>query len=238
MNILSRISIAVLMGFAGAVALAQAPATTRVDGLVLVKSRQVDKAWLMPGADFRPYRKVLLRKAEVAFQRNWLRDVNSNSISRIARVTPADAMRIVDEARTGFDQVWAAAFASAGYEVVTAPGDDVIEVVPRVVDLYVNAPDIPNANITRSYAVEAGEATLQMEVRDSRLGTLLGRVSDRRGTDGATQARLANAVTNRAEFELLFATWAQIAVQGLQDLKGGSPLPATVQLGQMSPAFR
>jgi hypothetical protein len=241
MNILSRIAAMSLVCFAGAAALAQQPpaaATNRGDSLVLVKSRQVDKAWLLPGADFRPYRKVLLRKAEVVFQHNWLRDVNSNSISRIGRVTPAEALKIVDDARAGFDQVWAAAFTSAGFEVVAAPGDDVIEVVPRVVDLYVNAPDVSSPSITRSYTVEAGEATLKMDVRDSRLGTLLGRVSDHRPTDSAMRARLATAATNRAEFEHLFATWARIAVQGLQDLKGASPLPDTLQAGHKTPAFR
>ena len=92
-------------------------------------------------------------------------------------------MKIVETARTGFDEIWAVAFKNVGYEVVNAPGEDVLEVAPRVVDLYVNALDRPTTGPSRTYTVQSGEATLHMEVRDSRTGTLLGRVADRRRDD-------------------------------------------------------
>ena len=78
-----------------------------------VKSRKVERAWLLPGSDFRPYKKVLLKNAEVAFQKNWLRNVNDTGTPRLSsagRVTEADALRILDAARSGFDKVWVQAF--------------------------------------------------------------------------------------------------------------------------------
>ena len=57
-------------------------------------------------------------------------------------------------------------------------------------DLYVNAPATTSTGISRSYTVEAGEATLHVDVRDSRTGTLLGRVSDRRQTMRSPRPRL------------------------------------------------
>jgi len=235
MNLMTRIAAALVLGLASASVAAQ-PARTDVtpEGLVAVKARKVGKAWLLPGADFRPYKKVLLKKAEVAMQKNWLRNVNDTGTPRLSsagRVTEADALRIVDLARTGFDKVWAEAFKSAGYEVVTAPGDDVLEVAPRVVDLYVNAPASMKSGVKETYTLEAGDATLNLEVRDSRAGTLLGRVVDRRETDSSTLQRVSGA-GNAAEFERLFAVWAGIAVKGLEELKAASPMPESIKPGQ------
>jgi Protein of unknown function (DUF3313) len=239
MNILSRTIAAAFACLFSMGVLAQAPAAAADEGLVAVKSRKLDRAWLLPGADFRPFKKVLLRRAEVSFRSNWLRDVNGSSIHRTAdRVTQEDALRIIDAARAGFDQVWAQAFKSAGYEVVSTPGDDVLDVAPRVVNLYVNAPDVKSSSISSTYTVQSGDATLQMELRDSRKGTLLARVSDKRDAGLGMQVQSSSNVTNRAEFEQLFATWAGIAVNGLKELKAASPLPETLKPGQKVPASK
>jgi hypothetical protein len=229
-----RVAATVLAGLAASLALAQAPAARENEGLVAVKAKNVDQAWVLPGADFRPYGKVLLKHAEVAFQKNWLRDMNSNTASKVAgRVSKDDALKIVEAARAGFDEIWAAAFRKTGYEVVTAPGDGVLEVAPRVVDLYLNSVDTPGSGgISRSYTVQAGEATLHMDVRDSRTGTLLGRVLDRRQTNESPQARLSTTGTNAAEFGQLFAVWAVITVKGLDALKANSPVPENIRPGQ------
>lgn len=232
MNILTRIAATALACLAGAMAHAQSSSASDNEGLVLVKSKMLDKAWLLPGADFRPYKKVLLKEAEVAFQKNWLRDMNSNRASLAAKVTDADAARIVQEARTGFNQIWPETFKSNGWEVVTAPGEDVLQVRPAVINLYVNAPAAATASATRTYTVEAGEATLLLEVRDSRTGTLLGRFADRRQTSRSPRPQLTDSVTNRAEFGSLFMNWAGIAAKGLKELQASSPLPETLTAGQ------
>jgi hypothetical protein len=38
-------------------------------GLVKIDAKHVDEAYLLPGADFRPYTKVLIDPAEIAFRR-------------------------------------------------------------------------------------------------------------------------------------------------------------------------
>jgi hypothetical protein len=229
----SRIAFSLCVLLASSLAAAQATGPLAAGGLVRVKSKNVDEAYVLPGADFRPYRKVLLKNAEVAFQRNWLRDVNSGSAAGLSgRVTKDDAQKIVAAARSGFDEIWAAAFKSAGYEIVAAPGDDVLQVMPSVVDLYVNAPDKRMSSPSRSYTVEAGEATLNLEVRDSVSGTLLGRVHDRRQTGRNASLQWTDGVTNRAEFGQLFANWARIATRGLEELKANSPVPETLKPGE------
>lgn len=232
MKILSRIAATALVCLAGALAHAQSTPASDSEGLVPVKSTKLDKAWLLPGADFRPYRKVLLKEAEVAFQKNWLRDMNSTRARLSARVTDADAMKIVQVARTDFNQIWAETFKTNGWEVVAAPGEDVLQVRPAVTNLYVNAPATAASGMSRVYTVEAGEATLHLEVRDSRTGTLLGRVADRRNTMRSSLPQLTDSVTNRAEFGGLFANWATIAAKGLRELQANSPLPETLKAGQ------
>lgn len=214
------------------VALAQVAAPAGAGSLVPVKARNLDQVSLLPGSDFRPYRKVLLRRAEVAFQKGWLRDINAGTASRVTKVSEADALRIVDALRGGVDEVWAEAFRQAGYEIVTAPGEGVLEVAPRVVDLYLNAVAPPGSGIARAYAIQSGEATLHLEVRDSRLGTLLGRASDRRETRKSAQARLATPGAPSADFAQLFATWAAITVKGLEELKAHSPMPSDLGAGR------
>ncbi len=41
------------------------------DGLVRVKPKRMDAAYVAPGADFRAYTKVMLDPAEVAFKKDW-----------------------------------------------------------------------------------------------------------------------------------------------------------------------
>lgn len=233
-----RFALVAFACLAASAALAQAPAARDAEGLVPVKARNVDKAWLLPGADFRPYRKVLLKKAEVAFQKGWLRDMNSNRVSKVNNVTQADAMKVVEAVRVGFDAIWAEAFRKSGYEVVAAPGEGVLEVSPRVVDLYLNSAEPPSSGISRSYTVQSGEATLHLDVRDSRLGTLMGRISDRRETLKSAQSRMSTPGMQSADFAQLFAVWAVATVKGLEELKASSPLPEKLEPGTTVPPKR
>jgi hypothetical protein len=207
-----------------------------VAGLVKIKARKVDQAYLLAGADFSGYTKVMIAPAEVAFQKDWLRNMNNRSPSFSQRIEDKDAKEILDAARSGFDEIWAEAFKAAGYEVVSAPGDGVLKLVPSVFDLYINAPDVTTAVRTKSYTVEAGRASLSLDVRDSVSGALLGRTIDKRIVgDNAGRLEWTTRVSNRADFNILFKRWAKTAAEGLDDLKQASPLPETLQPGQQLP---
>jgi len=197
------------------------------DGLVQVKPKRMDAAYLLPGADFRSYTKLMVDPAEVAFAKNWLRSQNdSRNLSR--QVTQEDAEKILAAARSNFDEIFVEAFTKAGYTIVQAPGPDVMRVSTGVLNLYVTAPDVPTAGRSTTYTTQAGEATLVIEVRDSTTNLLLGRVLDRRETQRSTM-QMTTSVTNLAEFRTLFKAWAGIAVKGLQELKDHSPVPEDLQ---------
>ena len=199
------------------------------DGLVRIKSKRVDAAYVAPGADFRTYSKVMLDPPLVAFRKNWLRDVNDSTAGVSRDVTDEDAKKILERAKSGFTDVFTKEFQKAGLTLVTEPGADVLRLSPGVIDLYINAPDTMSPGMSRTYTMEAGEATLILEARDSISNALLGRAIDRRETQGSGVATITSSVTNIAEFERLFSQWAKISIKGFNELKALGPVPANVK---------
>jgi len=199
------------------------------DGLVQVKPRQVELAWLRPGADFRPYTKVIVDRTQVAFQPDWLKDYNLNAnLGR--RVTNEQAAQIMAAAQTNFDDIFVDAFRKAGYEVVTTTGPDVLRVNSGVLDLEINAPN-PDSGVQSIWVITAGQAALIVEVRDTMSNALLGRIADRRTTQDLG-SRMASSARNVYDFRVLFTHWAAVCVKGLAELKAASPVPKDLQPNQ------
>jgi hypothetical protein len=202
------------------------------DGLVEVKPKRIDAAFLLPGADFRPYTKLMIDPVEVAFKKDWAKNYNRESATLSQRLTQEDIERIAKAARDGFTEVFNEAYQKAGLEVVTAPGPDVLRVRPGVVDLYVAAPDNMSSGRSRTYTMESGQATLFVELRDSTTGALLGRALDQRATRNTGRVQISNSVTNLSDFKALFRQWAEISVKGFKDLRALSPVPEDLKPGQ------
>jgi hypothetical protein len=195
----------------GGGALAAAPASW--DGLVKVNSKKLFAVYLLPGADFRGYTSVLLDPPEVAFHKDWQRNMNSSTKRLSRRISDDDAVKIADQVRTGFGDIFAKAYQQAGYQVVTAPGPHVLRVRTAITNLYISAPDTNSGARTRVYSVEAGGATLIVEALDSQTDALLGRAADSRVAGDSNRA-LRTSVSNRADFGQLFTTWAKAAPTG------------------------
>ena len=223
MTALKAIYTVVLALLLGTAIAEEAPASW--DGLVEVKPKKMDLVYLLPGADFRPYTKVMVDPTEVAFRKDWLKDMNRSSVSLSRHVTEEDAAKILEAARSNFDDIFQEAFTKAGYAVVATPGPDVLRVSTGVLNLYLNAPDTMSAGRTRTYTANAGEATLVIEVRDSTTGALLGRVVDRRETKDPGGVQMATSVSNLSDFRMLFKQWAATTAKGLDELKTHSPVP-------------
>ena len=202
------------------------------DGLIEIKPKRLDAAYLLPGADFRKYTKIMMDPVEVAFKKDWAENYNREAATLSQRLTPERVEDIAKAARDGFTEVFTEAYKKAGLELVTAPGADVLRLRPGVVDLYIAAPDNMSAGRSRTYTMESGQATLFLEVRDSTTGALLGRALDRRATRGTGMAQISNSVTNISDFKALFKQWADISVKGFQDMRAMSPVPTDLKPGQ------
>src|SRR5688572_9171175 len=186
------------------------------DGLVRVESRHFDAVYLAPGADFGPYTKVMLDPTEVSFRRNWLRDYNNNALGLSNRMSEDEAREILDAARSGFQDVFREVYAQRGIQVVNEPGPDVLRLRTAVANLDVAAPDQMTPGRTSTYAREAGEATIVLEVRDSMSGAILGRGVDRREAGENSFVLRRTRVTNRADFQRMFRSWAELSAQALE----------------------
>jgi hypothetical protein len=182
-----------------------------------VQSRNLDKFYVRPDANLAGYRKVMIDPVQVEFSKNWLRNVNDPRY--VARIRPEDARRIADETTANAGSIVADAFKARGYEIATAPGADVLRLSPRVTELYVNAPDVFPPGVTRSFARDAGEATLVLEARDAVNGTLLAVIVDHGTAQDMMRLTQATNVSNTFWFDGLYKRWAVNSAAELEAVK-------------------
>ena len=108
---------------------------------------------------------------------------------------------------------------SSAYKVASDAGPDVLRVKPRILDLYVNAPDVGPGR-TRTLVSSAGEMTLVAELADSASGQVLARVADQRDASKGGRMYLVNGTVNEEEARKIAAGWAQILRKALDKAHG------------------
>jgi Protein of unknown function (DUF3313) len=231
---------AVAMTMAGAIGAAHAeaaapaaadagPTATGWDNLVRVKSKNLKLVYLLPGADFREYTKVMLDPAEVDFVKGWVRKMNSTYDFNMGRTTDADAAKIAAAFRKGIDQIFTKAFTKGGYQIVTEPGPDVLRVSIAIFNLSISAPNTVTSGQSSVRTVDAGSASILIEARDSESGQVLGRAMDAQLAGINNQFMARSITTNQADFGRMGERWADYAVKGLGELKAASPVDQSAQ---------
>ena len=191
------------------------------DGLVRRPSKRFKYVYILPGADFRPYDSVMLDPAQLAFEKDWQKDYNGRTMGQ--RITDRDIEDAIARATPRATEVFTDAFVTGGYKIATAPGPNVLRITPGVTNIRVSGPDVMRAGRSRTYAGEAGSATLIVEARDSVTDALLGRVADSRVAGDNSIMMMRNSATNRADFTYLAKRWAKGLVEGLNELRRQAP---------------
>jgi hypothetical protein len=218
-----------ITGLALALLCESAPVLAKVpdtwDGLTRVRGGRSEEVYLLPGADFRSYTKVMIDVPEVAFQKDWQRNQNESATFGTGQVTDQDIRNIINEASARFLQSLSQAYTKDGYAVVPQPGSGVLRLSTAIVNLTIAAPDTNDNGMSSTFTQNAGQATLVVEARDAVSGTLLGRSIDAQIIgDGAPFRR--DSMSNRADFEQQLSTWAKMSAAGLGKLKANSPIDA------------
>jgi hypothetical protein len=210
-----------IVTFVGAAFAAPAPATgpEMRDGLVRVRSPNLDRFYVRPNASLAGYRKVMIDPVQVEFNKDWLR--NMNDPRYVARLRDEDVRRISDETTANVVGIVADAFRARGFEIATAAGPDVLRLSPRVTELYVNAPDVFPPGRTRAFAREAGEATLLLEAHDSLNGALLAVMMDHGIASDMMRLTRATSVSNTFWFDGLYKRWAANSVADFEAIRNG-----------------
>jgi hypothetical protein len=182
---------------------------TKVPGLQSVYAR--------PDADLSRYDKVMLDPVEVAFSKSW----EPPGQPGIRKITAAEKESIQRGLEKVLREELARELARTGrYQLVDQPGESVLRIKAEIRDLYINAPDLQRAEITRTYTKSAGEMTLVAELRDAPSGALLARVIDRERDPESAWFELTTRVDNVAAARRAASEWARILVKQLDAAHG------------------
>ncbi len=185
------------------------------DGLQLVQERKVALAYVDPDADFSVYDKFLILEASVAFKKNWRRDHRS--------ATAKDMERIKADMAKLFRETFVETLSEdGGYEIVNEAGEGVLLLRPAIIDLDVTAPDTMSAGRSYTFASQAGQATLFIELYDSVTGDILARAVDRRATRDNITMQWATRASNRADAKALMKQWATLLREAMDDVRKDS----------------
>ena len=172
---------------------------------------------MRPNFKFPHYKKVIIDPVQVSFSKNWNQD---STVDLSRRLDADDIQKIKDALAKLLRERFTRELTAGGYQVTETPADDTIRVKPDIVNLYINAPDVMSPGISRTYTTNAGEMTLDMEVRDSPTGELLARVVDRQRALDTGRLQWTNSVTNTAEAERAIDVWAKQLRAGLDRING------------------
>lgn len=184
-----------------------------VEGLELVPDVEgLAHVWAEPGANLSQYNRVLLAEPYVAFKKNWKRDQNDIG----TRVTNADMNRIKITAKDIFMEVFTEELEKSGYVLATERAEDVLLIKPAIIDLNVQAPNVLEAGINRTYSKTAGSMTLYMELYDSETDDILAKAMDpKTDRDSGGFQSFMSGPANRQVAKQMMRPWAEALVRGL-----------------------
>ena len=192
------------------------PPEVSLDGLEQIEKTRRREVYREPGVDWSVYEAIQLETATVAFRKNWLRDQNR---ANPFRMREQDADRIREDTSRLFGEVFSRELAEkGGYTLVEEADENVLQIVPYIVDLDVNAPDPRyQPGMQRNFVHSAGRMTLKLQLYDSVTGDLLAVFSERRDAPYHDYLQWANSVSNTREFRLIMESWARELREGLQE---------------------
>jgi hypothetical protein len=172
-------------------------------GLELVPAKNIGALYRRPDVDLTAYNKILIGEPTVQFSKNWdPRNYGTFGLSA------AQLTKIRAELAAMAKGVFTKTLSDGGFEIVTDAGDGVLAITPNIVDVFINAPDVPTAGRSRTYTMDAGSATLALQVNDAVTGTLLAVALDSRRS-GTSSMRWTTSVSNRAAAEQMLKNWAE-----------------------------
>ncbi len=216
--------IAVLSILVGTFSIAHAadddwPPKVTSDGLKLVDGTKMAAVWVLDGADFSEYSRVMIIDVGVGFKKNWRRDYNREQMSLGMRVSKSDAEKIKQRLADEFKKVFTEQLEKAGYDIADYDAEhaeaSILVLRPALADLVVTAPDVASAGFNRTFTASAGAMTLVMEFYDSVTSAILARAVDRKGARDTGMMQVSNRVTNKAEADRMFKKWAGLLITNM-----------------------
>lgn len=193
-----------------------APEVT-IDGLHLVRDTKMALVYAKPDVDLSHYNRFYIVEPKVAFEKNWLRDQN-----RIPNqfVRKEDMLRIKTELAELFIEVFKKELQNnGGYTLADAPDEDVLIILPAIVDLDVISPDTPGTRNQRSLIASVGSMMLYMELVDSVTSDKLVKAIDKKYDRTPVRTGIRNAVRNETAARDMLGEWAELLRKALDEAR-------------------
>ncbi|HTE40101.1 MAG TPA: DUF3313 family protein [Steroidobacteraceae bacterium] len=210
----TRFIAAALLVTSFAVARADGPTLTD-DGLEPLKLKNIDKAYRRPDAKLGSYDKIILKPIDVSFSKGW------NPLDYGDKGLRAkDVEKLRGDLAKLAEQTFAKVLNEGGYATAPASDTGVLEVEVRIVDLFLNAPDVDHTANVKVYALSAGEMELVVTLRDSVSGTTLFRSIDHKRDPDAVRLEWANRVWNHVQLRHMLEGWAEQLKNALNSARG------------------
>jgi hypothetical protein len=172
-------------------------------GLEPVASKNVGALYRRPDVDVSAYNKILIGEPAVEFSKNW-NPRNYGTFGLSAAQLKKMRVDLAAMAKSTFAQV----LGEGGYEIVNDAADGVLEITPNIINVFINAPDTQQAGRSRTYTMDAGSATLALQVNDAVTGTLLAVAYDARRSQ-SSRLQWTTSVSNRADASAMLKGWAE-----------------------------
>lgn len=189
------------------------PAAVSHDGLHLVENSDWDQLYIKPDLRIADYDAFTLQPCTVAFRDKWMRDQNSQRrrFGR-SRITERDVQEIQERFAAVCDEYFERALREEpAYRLVSEPDGQsrVLELRPAIIDLDLNAPDVDEVGIVRTYTTSFGEMTLLLEAYDGLTGEIVARIVDRKVDYNDQHLEWTNRVTNMADARRFMRSWTR-----------------------------
>ncbi len=184
------------------------------DGLHLVPDTHLHLVYADPDADLSIYSKLLLIDPQVAFRKDWQRDINQN---KPFFVTAQDMQDIRTELAAMFKEILVSKLKASGKVLVEEQGEDVLIIRPAILDLNISSPDTARNRNQRSITRSAGDMTLYLELRDSLTGDVLAKALDRQTDRSNVTTFVRDKTRNENAARRILDGWAEILVNGLDE---------------------
>lgn len=194
----------------------RAPEVT-VDGLHLVDGTEMALVYAKPGADLSQYDRFYVVEPQIAFEKNWLKGQNAIPNQHVRQ---ADMQRIKSELAVLFTEVFKQELQNnGGYSLAEAPAEDVLIILPAIIDLDVIFPDVPGTRNQRSLIASVGSMMLYMELIDSITGDKLVKAIDKKYDRTPVRTGIRNSARNKTAATDMLGEWAELLRLALDDAR-------------------
>jgi len=190
------------------------------DNLHRVDNSKADVAYIDPDADFSKYTKVMIRPLGVNKIEVIQPSKTGTSMSRRDwELTDADKQMLQDT----FHSAMLKNLQDKGdFPLVDEPGDDVLEIGAMITAIAPSAAkdDGRSRAMGRSYVITDGSGAIAVAVAfgDSETGEVLALIKDSRSS--SSHWGLNNSVTNKADLQRMFNSWAMQINSSLVEVSG------------------